>query len=106
MPGGTSLSTLVMAILAFLSFSFSAFSLSLLNLMLPEQSSTMAIEPVPCPNFLMMSALALTATPASGGSAGAGPIATKASNRMKLDRGLDREDLTPKESRDGQLAHA
>ena len=43
--------------------------------MLPEQSSTMAIEPVPSPKRRMISSLARMATLASGGSGGAGPIA-------------------------------
>ena len=44
--------------------------------MLPEQSSTIAIEPVPAPKRRMISRLARTAMLASGGSAGRGPIAT------------------------------
>ena len=42
------------------------------NLMLPEQSSTMAIEPVPLPNWRMISSLARTATLARGGSGAPG----------------------------------
>ncbi len=44
--------------------------------MLPEQSRTMAIAPVPSPKRSMISLLALTAMRASGGSLGGGPIAT------------------------------
>ena len=45
--------------------------------MLPEQSRTTAIEPVPLPNWRMISSLARTATLARAGSGGAGPIATE-----------------------------
>ena len=52
--------------------------------MLPEQSRTTAIEPVPLPNWRMISSLARTATLARAGSGGAGPIATESGTTWRL----------------------